>query len=189
MSAPPYMKLYWGDYSRKTRHLTRSQHGAYFLLLGALWDAGGRLSADDKTLARHALCSASEWAAMRPIIIAFFKIKRGWLTQDRVTEELAKYRDKIGKLKTAGKRGSEARLSKDRGNGAANAKQKPTYSESEVSIEPIKGSISNRRASAKARHHGAFAPLDPPDDTDPMVTLLAVLARQDEEAARAQADV
>lgn len=132
MSAPPYMRLYWGDYSRKTRHLTRAaEHGAYLMLIGALWDANGRLPADDDTLAAHALLSPKEWAALKPKIMPFFKVSRGFLTQPRVTEELAKYRDTSCKRKQAGKAGGEARAGKATGNPEANARQKPTQSESE----------------------------------------------------------
>lgn len=136
MSAPPYMKLYWGDYSRKTRHLKRAvEHGAYLLLIGALWDNGGKLPADDETLADHALLTPEEWAGMKARIMPFFKVSRGFLTQERVTEELAKYRDTSGKRKMAGKAGGLATHGKDTGNSQAIAKQMPTQSESESKIE------------------------------------------------------
>ena len=72
MSAPPYMKLFWGDYHKATRHLRRDQHGAYFLLIGEAWRLGGSLPDDDDLLAAWALCTPEEWAPMKPIIMAFF---------------------------------------------------------------------------------------------------------------------
>lgn len=193
MSGPPYMKMFWGDYRSDTPHLRKaSEHGAYLLLIGALWSAGGKLSADDSTLASIACCTPKEWAALRPLIIPFFKLSRGRLTHKRVTAELEKYRDKIGKLKTAGKAGSQARAGKHRGNSAANAKQMLTYPEPEVSIEPIEGSISNRRVDAKARHEGAFAQRSEDPETDHLTAmdrLVRFLANQDEEPASAQAHV
>lgn len=143
MSAPPYMRLYWGDYSRKTRHLKRAaEHGAYLMLIGALWDGGGKLPADDDTLASHAMLTPKEWASMKAKIMPFFKVSRGFLTQARVTEELAKYRDTSGKRKQAGKAGGRASRGKDGGNGEANALQMPTQSESKSEEEtplPPKG--------------------------------------------------
>ncbi len=125
MSPPPYMRLYWGDYFRDTPHLTRAaQHGAYMLLLGALWNSGGKLASDDKTLAAKALLTPAEWLAMKPLILPFFRIVRGKLTQKRLGMELAKYESKIGKLKEAGKAGSLVTNGKRSTFGAANAEKK-----------------------------------------------------------------
>lgn len=136
MSAPPYMKLYWGDYHKGTRHLrTAREHGAYMLLIGALWDAGGRLPPDDATMARHALCTAKEWAALRETILPLFRIIRGHLTHKRVTEELAKYGDTVRKRKIAGKSGAAVTNEKRSRISAANAEQKPTKSETESEEE------------------------------------------------------
>ena len=129
MTTPPFMKLYWGDYHRGTRHLrTAAEHGAYMLLIGALWDAGGSLPADDDLLARSALLSAEEWADLRPILMPFFKVSRGRLTHERVSEELAKYDDTICKRKLAGKAGGEARSRNHTENPLASAKQTPSES-------------------------------------------------------------
>lgn len=132
MSAPPYMRLYWGDYSRKTRHLkTAADHGAYLLLIGALWDNGGKLPADDETLAAHALCTPEQWAEMKPRLLPFFDVRRGKISQARVTEELDRYKTTSGKRKVAGKTGGEARAEKQRGNRQAIATRLPPKSKSE----------------------------------------------------------
>lgn len=132
MASPPYMKLFWGDYHRGTRHLrTAAEHGAYLLLIGALWDAGGRMKADDQTLADHALLTADEWAALKPKLLPLFKLSRGWISHKRVTEELDAFRDKSGKAKLAGKSGGEARARNRKGNGQASAKRSPTYTDTD----------------------------------------------------------
>lgn len=124
MSAPPYMRLYWTDYFGATRTLNRHQHSAYLLLLGEMWVRGGRLKADDQTLATMTLTTAEEWADVKPVVLAFFKVSRGWLTQKRLTEERTKYLDKVGKLKEAGKLGSTVTNGKRKRTGAANADKK-----------------------------------------------------------------
>lgn len=143
MTTPPYMKLYWGDYYRGTRHLrSAAEHGAYLLLIGALWDAGGKLPADDSVLARHALCSDQEWAAIKGVVLPFFRVVRGHITQKRVTEEMAKYESTIRKRKEAGKRGGNVRRGKTEENIEANASVLPTKPEPEP--EPYKEDIPHK---------------------------------------------
>lgn len=88
MSAPIYMKLYVADYLADTTHLTTREHGAYLLLLMAMWRAGGKLPANDAKLAKIAKCSASEWAQMRPAILAFFRRRGASLSHKRLAKEL-----------------------------------------------------------------------------------------------------
>lgn len=161
MSAPPYMRLYWGDYSRKTRHLNRAvEHGAYLMLIGALWDAGGKIAADDASIAAHAMLTAREWALLKPKIMPFFRVVKGHLTHKRVSEELANYRATVSKRKIAGKKGSSVTNGKRGPSGAANARQMPTQSES-TSEDRLEGSKkpSNtiRRDASEARPDGASA--------------------------------
>lgn len=93
MAAPPYMKLYVGDYLGDTHHLGALEHGAYLLLLMAMWRAGGTLPANDASLAKLARCTPAEWDRIRDNVIAFFRRSRGKLTHKRLTAEMSKYED------------------------------------------------------------------------------------------------
>lgn len=155
MSPPPYMRLYWGNYHRQTPHLTRSQHGAYLMLLSALWNNGGKLAANDATLAKHALCAPSEWAAMKAVILPFFDIRRGKLSNRKLSEELENYKAIVGKRKSAGKAGSQVTNGKRTHPSAANAGRLPTKPEPESRIEGLQPSITTRREGSEARHDGA----------------------------------
>lgn len=135
MSAPPYMKLFWGDYHKATRHLTRDQHGAYFLLIGEAWRLGGALPDEDAKLAAWALCTPEEWTAMKPIIMDFFALRRGKWWHDRVREELAVYESTSRKRKEAGKKGGSAKVGKITGNQEANASLLPPKPEPEPEPE------------------------------------------------------
>lgn len=146
MSAPPYMKLFWGDYHKATRHLTRDQHGAYFLLIGEAWRLGGALPDDDALLARWSLCTDQEWAEMRDTILAFFVLRRGKIWHDRVREELANYETISRKRKQAGKAGGTATGEKHRTNPPAIATQKPTQPEPEPKSEREEPTTTNARA-------------------------------------------
>lgn len=138
MSAPPYMKLFWGDYHKATRGLTRSHHGAYLLLIGEAWRLGGSLPDDDAVLARWALCTDEEWMEMKATILAFFVLRRGKWSHDRVREELAHYESISRKRKAAGKSGGSASSGKYKGNSEAIATQLPTKPEPEPEPEPYK---------------------------------------------------
>jgi len=138
VNAPPYQKLFWGSYHKHTAHLGHAkEHGAYLLLIGALWNNDGRLPADDMTLAGYAKMTVKEWEAIKPKLIngALLKIVRGKLTQPRVTEDLAKYRDTSGKRKEAGKAGGNVSAGKKRGNPQAIATDLPTQPEPEPEIK------------------------------------------------------
>lgn len=136
MSAPPYQKLFWGSYHKHTAHLTHArEHGAFLLLIGALWNNGGRLPADDEILAGYAKLSLKEWAAVKPKLMPMFRIVRGKFSQPRVSEDLAKFESISCKRKSAGKAGGSASRGKTTANSQANARQKPPYSESESESE------------------------------------------------------
>lgn len=105
MSAPPYMKLYVADYHGDTTHLDVKEHGAYLLLLMAMWRAGGKLPADDPKLAKLAKCTSEEWAEIRVTVLAFFRRTGGRLTHKRVSAEIAKYADTSAKRKAASEKG------------------------------------------------------------------------------------
>jgi uncharacterized protein YdaU (DUF1376 family) len=144
MSAPPYMKLYWGDYFRDTRRLNRLHHSAYLLILGEMWIQGGKLPADDATLAEIALCTTAEWDEIKGVVMTFFRVSRGKITQKRLSAELAKYEDTKRKRKVAGRNGGLASHGKESGNSQAIAKQKPTKPEPEPEPEKKKPSVSKK---------------------------------------------
>ena len=86
MAEFPAMPFYTDAYLGDTMHLTTIEHGAYLLLLMAMWRSGGHLPDDDRMLARYARLTNGQWARMAPTIRAFFKAENGTLTQGRLTE-------------------------------------------------------------------------------------------------------
>ena len=130
MSAP-YIPLYVGDYLADTTHLTRSEHGAYLLLLMAMWRAGGRLPSDDGRLARLAMCSPDEWADMRSVILEFFKRRGGHIYSPRLQKELAKYENRIERAKKGGKCGAAKKANKNNEELSILVERKPNQPEPE----------------------------------------------------------
>jgi uncharacterized protein YdaU (DUF1376 family) len=115
------MQFYVADYLGDTRHLTTEQHGAYLLLLMAMWRAGGTLPDDRAKLARIAGLSPSRWAKISDDVMAFFDACEGGITQGRLAAELAIANEKSEKRSQAGKAGARAKSLKTHKASSANA--------------------------------------------------------------------
>lgn len=82
------MPLWTDAYLGDTTHLTTIEHGAYLLLLMAMWRSkGNTLPDDDRLLARYARLTPAQWRRIKPVIMPFFDAKKGVLTQGRLTDE------------------------------------------------------------------------------------------------------
>ncbi len=107
MSSTPWFKFYPGDYLADTRRLTRSQHGAYLLLLIDYFATGEAPPNDDTVLARLTLCDTqSEWLEIRKAIAQHFEITDVW-RNPRCEKELLARRSEHTKKSEAGKKGNE----------------------------------------------------------------------------------
>ncbi len=157
MSAPPYMKLWVGDYLADTTHLTVIEHGAYILLLMGMWRANGSLPATDAALARVARCTPKQWAEVKGQVLPLFQRSRSKLTHKRLAKEMAKYNAVSDTRSEAGKRGAEKKHNKSNRKAQANAKQMPPYSEPEPEESRllIESKPTLRREATEARHEGA----------------------------------
>lgn len=143
MSSAPFMQLYVSDYLGDTQHLTTEQHGAYLLILMAMWRNGGVLQNDEKKLARIARVNPRRWHLLADDVMAFFAISEGQISQKRLVEEYQKVLSIREKRSTNGKLGGTAKALKSNNAPVANAKQMPKHSHIpdiiEEKIEP-KGS-------------------------------------------------
>lgn len=99
---PLHVRKYLGD----TSHLTRDQHGAYFLLLMAYWMRGGPLPDDDGQLAAICKATRAEWKRLRAIMASFFTVADGFWSQGRAEKELASARAIVAARSEAGKAGA-----------------------------------------------------------------------------------
>ena len=162
MSAPPYMKLYIADYLADTTHLTRDEHGAYLLLLMALWRAGGKLPRDPVKLSRIAKCTPAEWDQIDPVVMEFFKVGGGSITQKRASQEIAKYQGVVKGSKSAGKASAAKRANK-------NNEQASTDVE-----KPLNGNPTNQNQNQKKKEDIAKAMFV--GSAEPMPTQPALIA-------------
>jgi uncharacterized protein YdaU (DUF1376 family) len=63
---------------------------AYFLLLLACWDGGGRLPNEPGQLAAIVKATPAEWRKLAPVILPYFEDHGAYLVHDRVVKEHAK---------------------------------------------------------------------------------------------------
>ena len=61
----PAFPLWTDAYLADTTELTTQEHGAYFLLLIAMWRAGGYVPDDDAKLARFTRLTIRQWKIAR----------------------------------------------------------------------------------------------------------------------------
>lgn len=115
-----FMPLYVGDYLRDTPHLSVEEHGAYLLLLMALWTKG-TLPASPDALARVARVTPYRWAKLAPILMPFFTVADGMLRHKRVDSERSHSIEVASKRSAAGKAGGEAKALKTQEAALANA--------------------------------------------------------------------
>lgn len=98
----PYLPMWTDAYLADTTHLHTEEHGAYLLLLFSAWrNPECSLPDDDATLSRLAGLSLAKWKAMKPTIMAFWKLdkrKKRWV-QKRLQVERKKAVSKRGKAK------------------------------------------------------------------------------------------
>ena len=93
----PAFPLWTDAYLADTTELTTQEHGAYFLLLIAMWRAGGYVPDDDAKLARFTRLTLRQWTAVRQSLSEFLTIENGSVTQGRLLDELEKARGRSKK--------------------------------------------------------------------------------------------
>jgi len=150
----PFLPLYVGDYLKDTRHLTAEHHGAYLLLLMDLWNRGGSIPDEPKSMARIAGVSAKRWPGVWAVIGVFFDCAEGKVCHGRITSELQKADQISQKRKTAGSKGGAAKALKEQEAALANAKQMPwqTLSRSQPQSD---------KKDSEPKGSGAEAPSEP----------------------------
>jgi uncharacterized protein YdaU (DUF1376 family) len=128
MSTAPFMQLYVADYIGDTLHLTTEQHGAYLLLLMAMWRTGGTLPNEEHKLARIVGLSPARWRRVGGDVLAFFDVTDEQITQKRLMKEIEKVKEKSAKRAEAGAKGGAAKALKDKETAVATATVLPQHS-------------------------------------------------------------
>lgn len=94
MAEFPIMPFYIDAYMGDTRHLSTLEHGAYLLLLFAMWRAGGGIENDDDMLAKCAGLTSTQWRRVKPKLMKKMHVESGYVTQAKLLETLEAVRRK-----------------------------------------------------------------------------------------------
>lgn len=137
MAQFPKMPVWTDAYLADTTHLTTIQHGAFFLLLMAMWRAPEqRLPDNDETLCRYARLTLAQWRRVRPVLQDLCIVEGGWWRNKRLSKEF----DAVKQYSQSQKKKADAKHLKNKDVGDAGAKigQSPGYA---PNPNPIPNSI------------------------------------------------
>jgi uncharacterized protein YdaU (DUF1376 family) len=154
---PFLIDRYLGD----TTLLTTEQHGAYFLILLAMWKAGGTLPAGDVQLASAAKLTPARWRKMKPALSGFFRSDgNGGIYQKRLHAELERAKTNTSNKSTAGRKGARSRWQSDDTAMAAPLADEMTEGMAEAMTDTM------AQPSQKPWHGDGSPPLSLPQDSE-----------------------
>jgi uncharacterized protein YdaU (DUF1376 family) len=87
MSQAPSLPLFVDAYLADTTHLSTEEHGAYLLLLMAMWRRGGSVPDDDTDNARMVGLPVRKWRQVRARLSPFLVLGNGEISQKRLRKE------------------------------------------------------------------------------------------------------
>jgi uncharacterized protein YdaU (DUF1376 family) len=95
MSRFPSMPLFIDAYLADTTHFSAEEHGAYLLLLMAMWRRNGRVPNDNRDLARMCCVSVKRWPRIKARLMPLLIEQDGELSQKRLTTVWAELKNKL----------------------------------------------------------------------------------------------
>lgn len=101
-------------YLADTTHLSLEEHGAYLLLLFAMWKRGGSVPDNDSDLARMLGITGKAWARLRPRLMPFLETYAGVLTQKRLQAQWNWAVENRARQSEKGRAGANERWEKNR---------------------------------------------------------------------------
>jgi uncharacterized protein YdaU (DUF1376 family) len=143
MSKAPAMPMFWDAYLADTTHLTTEEHGAYLLLLAAMWRRNGSVPDDDKDNARILGLTPAKWRKVKARLVSTvsgFRVENGSITQEKLQKIWKNTQEKIDKNRANGMKGGRPVSSEnkdlDKANGFVSVSPNKSIPEPEPEPEP-----------------------------------------------------
>jgi len=157
MSQAPSMPVFWDAYLADTTHLSTEEHGAYLLLLGAMWRRNGSVPDDDRDNARITGLTPAKWRRIKARLAPLLTFSDDEITQKKLQKTWKETQEKIEKNRINGAKGGRPKTHKNNVLRLANgfAADNPNESIPEPEPEPIE-----ERKTATQSRAGASSEVD-----------------------------
>lgn len=136
MSQAPSMPMFWDAYIADTTHLTTEEHGAYLLLLAAMWRRNGWVPDDDRDNARILGLTPAKWKRIKARLSEFLVFEDGHITQKNLLKIWEITQEKIKKNRENGAKGGRPKSTKNKDLAKANGSVADNPSETIPEPEP-----------------------------------------------------
>lgn len=138
MSQAPSMPMFWDAYLADTTHLSTEEHGAYLLLLSAMWRRNGWVPDHDKDNARILGLTPSKWRKIKVRLAGFLIFEDGQITQKNLLKIWKNTQEKIAKNRENGSKGGRPKSNenKDIGKASGSVSDNPNKTIPEPEPEP-----------------------------------------------------
>lgn len=114
MSQAPAMPMYWDAYLADTTHLTTEEHGAYLLLLAAMWRRNGTVPDNDADNARILGLTKAKWRKIKARLSDLLTIQDGVISQKKLQKTWKKTQEKIQTNRANGAKGGRPKSSENK---------------------------------------------------------------------------
>lgn len=175
MAEFPAMPLWTDAYLADTGHLTTLEHGAYLLLLMTMWRAGGSLPDDDVRLMRFTKTNTAQWTKIKPVIMEFFHVEDGKISQKRLAREF----DFVKTKREKASKSAKSKYLKNNNTEEANAEKRRANA---PATTPTPTPINKKETSSPKK--GTRIPADFQPDFDEAVRLGVPMQLVSQEAAK-----
>jgi uncharacterized protein YdaU (DUF1376 family) len=162
-----YMAFFVGDYLADTMALSTTEHGAYLLLLFALWRNKGHIDATPARLASTTKVDPESWPGVWMALKQFFDVKDGKLSQRRLLAEIENATARKVAARKNGRRGglTRARLARnslelrlDSASSKSQANVKQTPSEPQADLKQTSSERSSKPSSKTEANSSSSSP-------------------------------
>ena len=139
------MPMFWDAYLADTTHLSTEEHGAYLLLLGAMWRRNGSVPDNDRDNARILGLTPAKWRQIKARLAPLLIIDNGQITQKNLQKIWKITQEKIAVNRMNGAKGGRPKTNENNGvekpNGFVSLKPIETIPEPEPEVSTTANAV------------------------------------------------